>query len=221
MPSPKLTPAPSTHNRVVFGCGSQARYVADNWHSNDQALPSYFVDVEGTGRAPKEINGIQVLQNYGEALALLTPASYAAVVAHGDNALKMTVASELQKKGFSFQSAVHRQAVISESAHIGEGSIVNPGAVLLPGAKLGRHVIAHSGCVIEHDCVVEDGANIAPGATLAGRVYVGTQAYLYTGCIVIPGVRIGVRAVVGAGAVVLEDVPDDAVVVGNPARRIR
>jgi acetyltransferase-like isoleucine patch superfamily enzyme len=41
------------------------------------------------------------------------------------------------------------------------------------------------------------------------------------GAVLLPGIEIGEEAFVGAGAVVLEDVPARAVVVGNPARRIR
>jgi acetyltransferase-like isoleucine patch superfamily enzyme len=41
------------------------------------------------------------------------------------------------------------------------------------------------------------------------------------GAVILPGVEIGAEAFVGAGAVVLRDVPPRAVVVGNPARRIR
>jgi maltose O-acetyltransferase len=51
-----------------------------------------------------------------------------------------------------------------------------------------------------------------------GRIIIGDDAWLGTGCIVLPGVRIGNGAVVGAGAVVTRDVPDYAVVAGIPAR---
>ena len=60
-----------------------------------------------------------------------------------------------------------------------------------------------------------------PGAALAGWVHVKEGAYIYTNATVIPTRKIGRYAVVGAGAVVLQDVPDYAVVVGNPARIIK
>jgi acetyltransferase-like isoleucine patch superfamily enzyme len=52
-------------------------------------------------------------------------------------------------------------------------------------------------------------------------VHVGRNADIYTGATVIPRIRIGAGSIVGAGAVVIEDVPENAVVVGNPARVIR
>jgi len=53
------------------------------------------------------------------------------------------------------------------------------------------------------------------------RVEIEPDTWLGHGAIVMPGVRIGLGAVVGAGAVVTRDVPDFAVVVGSPARMIR
>jgi serine O-acetyltransferase len=76
---------------------------------------------------------------------------------------------------------------------IGAGTRVGAGVTLYQGVTLGRR---HG----EHYPVVGDGATVYPNAVVAGPV------------------RIGRAAVIGAGAVVLDDVPDDAVAVGNPAR---
>jgi acetyltransferase-like isoleucine patch superfamily enzyme len=62
--------------------------------------------------------------------------------------------------------------------------------------------------------------HLAPGARLAGCVTIEDFAMVGTGASVLPRLRIGKGAVVGAGAVVLEDVPPWTVVAGNPARSI-
>ncbi len=206
---------------VIFGCGSQARYVIDNLRSHGLESPRGMVDLEGNSLVSKVIDEVPVLWGRQQALDELDPESCEVIVAHGDNGLKMDVAKVLEARGFRFMSSVHRQAIISPTAHIGGGCIVNAAAALLPNAVLESHVVVHSGSIIEHDCVVGEGANISPGVILAGRVCVGREAYVYTGSCVIPNVEIGARAVVGAGAVVLENVPEGACVVGNPARRIR
>jgi maltose O-acetyltransferase len=58
------------------------------------------------------------------------------------------------------------------------------------------------------------------GYELAKPIAVGDDAWLGGGAIVLPGVTIGARAVVGAGSVVTRDVPADERVAGNPARPI-
>jgi sugar O-acyltransferase (sialic acid O-acetyltransferase NeuD family) len=206
--------------RVVFGCGSQARYVIDNLRSRSAPDPDGLVDLEAGTAVGSVINGVGVRWNRERALAELDPATTEVLIAHGKNALKRELAALLSARGFRFFSAVHERASVSLDAAIGEGCIVNAGAVLLPNAELKAHVIVHSGAVIEHDCVLGACANVAPGVHLAGRVRVGDEAYVYTGAAVIPGVSIGARAVVGAGAVVLRDVPADARVAGNPARTL-
>lgn len=208
-------------NLVIFGCGSQARYVIDILSAGGGPAPTALVDIEGASQVGTPVDGVPVKWSYQQALEALDSAACKVMVAHGDNIEKLRIAQELEGRGFSFATAIHAKAVISPTAHVGDGCIVNAGVVLMPSARLERHVIVHSGSVIEHDCVIGEGANIAPGVSLAGRVSVGTGAYVYTGSSVIPNVRIGHRAVVGAGAVVIEDVPDNARVVGIPARRIR
>lgn len=207
--------------RVVFGCGSQARYVIDNLRSRGQREVFGLVDIEGGAQVGKSVSGVEVRWDRSRALAELDSDSCEVIVAHGNAGLKRALVSELSSLGFAFFSAIHDRAIVSGSASVAAGCIVNPGAVLLPDSRLEAHVIVHSGAVVEHDCLLEEGCNIAPGVSLAGRVRVGPDAVLYTGCCVIPGRQIGARAVVGAGAVVVRDVPAEACVVGNPARSIQ
>ena len=69
--------------------------------------------------------------------------------------------------------------------------------------------------------MVEDFAHIAPKVALCGGVKVGEGALLGVGVVVIPGIKIGKWSIIGAGSVVTKDVPDYAVVVGNPARILK
>ena len=60
--------------------------------------------------------------------------------------------------------------------------------------------------------------HISPNAALAGNVSVGEGTQIGIGAAVIQGIKIGKWVTVGAGAVIIKDIPDYAVVVGNPAR---
>jgi acetyltransferase EpsM len=116
---------------------------------------------------------------------------------------------------------LHPSAVIASPVRIADGCIINSGVVIENGADLGRHVLVHAGAVIEHDNILEDYVNIGPGVRTGGRIRFGEGAIVYTGATVIPNIVIGRETIIGAGAVVIHDVPDGATVAGVPARMLR
>lgn len=115
-------------------------------------------------------------------------------------------------------AAVHPQALVAGSAVVGEGPTIMAGAIVGTCALLGANVLVNSGAIVEHDCRLGDHVHVASGARLAGGVIVHEGAHVGLGASVRQGCTIGREAVVGAGAVVVDDVPDDVVVVGVPAR---
>lgn len=117
--------------------------------------------------------------------------------------------------------AIHPSAIISEYASVGEGSVVMQGAIIQSCTRIGKHCIVNTAASVDHDCVIEDYAHISPNATLCGGITVGEGSQVGAGAVVIPGIRIGSWSMVAAGAVVLRDVPDNVLVMGNPARVVR
>jgi len=120
--------------------------------------------------------------------------------------------------GFAPVSMVHPTSKLCASAEIGPGLQTMPDVIVHSEAVIGRQCLLNTRCLVEHDCVLEDGVEIGPSATLAGRVHVGANTWICTGASVRPRVRIGRNAIVGAGAVVVSDIPDGVVAVGVPAR---
>lgn len=83
------------------------------------------------------------------------------------------------------------------------------------GTRIGPQVY------VGHDTEIGSRVWVAAGAKVAGWVVVGDGAYLGMNCSIRQHIRIGAGAFVGMGAVVVKDVPENAVVVGNPARVLR
>jgi sugar O-acyltransferase (sialic acid O-acetyltransferase NeuD family) len=118
-------------------------------------------------------------------------------------------------------SLVDPAAFVSRTAAIGAGCVLYPHCFVGLNARIGDHVFCLSGSVINHDNVLEDRVVVASGVTLAGSVHVEADCYLGQACTVRQCVRIGRGSLIGMGAVVVNDVPPNSVIVGNPGRRLR
>ena len=118
----------------------------------------------------------------------------------------------------SWATVVHAAAWVSPTAVLEPGAVVLGGAVVNTGARIGAHAIVNSGAIVEHDVVIGPFAHVAPGAAVGGGATIGAGTLVGLGARVRDHIEIGRDAVVGMGAVVVESIPDDVVVVGDPAR---
>ena len=138
----------------------------------------------------------------------------------GSNNIRAKVCSTLLKAGKTFANAVHPAANVSTYAVLGSGILICRGSNINPLASIGNGVIINTGAIIEHECKIADFAHIAPGAVMAGNVSVGAYSFIGANAVIKEGVKVGSNVIVGAGAVLLNDVPDNQIVVGNPAKII-
>lgn len=106
---------------------------------------------------------------------------------------------------------------------IGDRSFINYDCVLLDCNRItiGAEVQFAPGVHIYTATHPVDAATRRSGLEYAQPVTIGDGAWLGGGCIVCPGVTVGENTVVGAGSVVVRDLPANVVAVGNPARVVR
>lgn len=119
-----------------------------------------------------------------------------------------------------FEPVIDGSVRVPRSCSVGAGSILLAGTVLTASVAIGRHVVIMPHVTLTHDNVVDDFATLATGVVLGGSVRVGEAAYLGMNASVRQGLVVGREAVVGMGAVVLEQVPDSETWAGVPARAI-
>ncbi|HLF51191.1 acetyltransferase [Flavobacterium sp.] len=140
------------------------------------------------------------------------------IVSIGGNAIRKKVVNQLSAV---FITSIHPSSNLSKWTTIGEGTVIMAGVSVNADCKIGKHVILNTNCSVDHDCVIGDFVHVSPNVALAGDVSVGEGTHIGIGACVIQGIKIGKWATIGAGATLIKDVPDFAVVVGNPGKIIK
>jgi sugar O-acyltransferase (sialic acid O-acetyltransferase NeuD family) len=120
-----------------------------------------------------------------------------------------------------FATIIHPTASVSRTAKLGLGTVVFQNVTITSNVRVGNHVIILPNTVVSHDDVIGDYTCITGGVCISGEVKIGRSCYLGTGSVIRGGVEIGDYCLIGMGSVILKNVPDNSVVVGNPARYLR
>lgn len=142
------------------------------------------------------------------------------VVAVGDNVLRVELIRRFIDYQFRLPSIIHPRAFVSNFSEIGQGSVVFAQSVINAGTVLGIGCIINTGATVDHDCNLGCGVHVSPGVHVAGQVAIGDYTWLGIGSTVIQNCSIRKNAMVGAGAVVIRDVPSSVTVLGIPGRII-
>lgn len=145
-----------------------------------------------------------------------------------ENNVKIKSGSIIGQKGFNF--VYDENGIPLEFPHIGKviiGNNVELGALnTVVQATLGETIIedyvkTDDHVHIAHNVKIGYGTLITACAEISGSVTIGKKCWLGPNCSIIDHIRIGDNVTIGIGAVILKDVPQDAIIVGNPGKLLR
>lgn len=143
------------------------------------------------------------------------------IIALGEPKYKELLYDKVSSVGYSFTNVIHPKAIINVSAELGRGLIIKAGAIISSDAIVKDNVSVEEYAVVGHDTVVECHAQISAFVVIAGHCHIGKKAYIGLSVPIKEGTKIGNNVIIGMGSVVVRDIPDDMIAMGNPARPMR
>jgi len=210
-------PADNRTPVIIVGAGGHGRVVLDILKRTRSYDVVGFLDSDPKSHG-RRMDGLPILGDLATLPELVRSRNVGgAIVAIGDNGIRRAFADEIDAMGVPLVNAVHPSANLAHNVTLGRNVVIAAGALVSAHCQVGDSVILNTGCIVDHESMIGTAAHICPGTKLAGRVTVEAGAFVGIGATVLQGLRIGCEAVIGGGAVVIDDVAPMTTVVGVPA----
>jgi sugar O-acyltransferase (sialic acid O-acetyltransferase NeuD family) len=207
----------NTGQIALIGYSGHAYVAADIFLSVGKTVAAYCDKEEKTFNpfnlkylGPESVSSvIELLKNYDYFIAI------------GENETRKKVFYNLHKVTGIPVNAIHSSSVVAPSVQPGSGVFIAASVTINPLVKIGNGVICNTSCSIDHECTLGDFVHIAPGAVLCGNVKIGECSFIGANSVIRQGITIGKNVMIGAGSVVVKNIPDGAVVAGNPHKELK
>ena len=176
-----------------------------------------FVDDNISNRI---INDIEVF-SLEEALTKYDRECLEFIVTAGEPFHREVLYKKLSDHGLKCINIFDSKFILSKTSSVLDGTIIHAGATITCNVHIGSGCLINKHAVIGHDVTIGDYCVISPHVTIGGNTTIGKGCYLGSGANIRNGIKIGDNSIIGMGSVVLRDVPENSVMVGNPAKLIR
>lgn len=208
-------------NAIIIGAGTQGQVYASYLKEAGVNLIG-FVD-DNNDIQNTSVIGLPVIGKYQDLFSKKFKDKIKDVYCPiGVNKIRMEYLSTLKKEGYAIPSFIHHTVSIAPDVILGEAVYMLAGNIIMPHTTIGNYIMINMDSTIAHHVTVEDGVFMSSGVNVGALINVRKRAYIGMGVTAMTGVKeIGQDCLLGAGTVIIKDVPAYATVVGNPGRVIK
>lgn len=204
----------------IIGTGGFAREVycclVDIFHSDEVSIKDKVVFLDKDELCMQDtVMGCKLIKE-----STFDANKYVAFIAVGEPHIREKIYNKYPKET-EYATIIHPSAVVSDWAEIGEGSIITACCVVTCNIKIGKQAHINLNSTIGHDCVIGDFFTTAPDANISGICNFGNRVYFGTNSCVKQGISICDDVTIGMGGVVVKDIQERGVYIGNPLRKLK
>lgn len=140
----------------------------------------------------------------------------------GNNKLRVKFLQYAKELGYETPNYIHPSVIISPNVTIGDGVYILLGTSIMPYTVIKDYVMISMNVGLAHHSILENGVFLSTGCNFGASIHANKYAYCGISSTIMTGIKeLGEDCLIGAGAVVIRDVPDRAVVAGVPAKVIK
>ena len=195
---------------AIYGAGGHARVIASILQACGIDILGFFDD---SCSEEELVQGKPVLGKFHQ---ILEHKKYISSVylAIGDNKARQAAFAYLAENGFTMPPLVHPSAIVEQDVVIQAGAVICLGVILGTEVTIGKGVLVNSGCSIDHESKIGDFSHLAPKTCVSGRTTIGANTFVGINSSIGDKLNLGDNVVIGAGSIILKDVPAGAKIVG-------
>ena len=124
--------------------------------------------------------------------------------------------------GYETPNFIHSSVIIHDTVKLGKAVYILPGSIIMPHAEIKDYSMISMGVNLAHHSILDKGCFLSTGVNFGASIHAKENAYVGIGATIMTRIKtLGKNSLVGAGSVVINDVEDNAVVAGVPAKLIK
>lgn len=200
---------------LIVGAGGLAAQLFDDLNTMNLTNIVFWSEVDIKYHFISE--KYKIIKTDEEVIDYFTNTSKSFILCIGGTTDRKRMAEKFKNLGGEIDSFISPYSIISPYASIARGTMVLNSAEIESGASIGEECLLNKQAVFGHDCVISSFCEVGPRAMVSAGVHVGENTLIGLGSITLPKIKIGSNVVISAGSVVTRNIPDFAVVSGNPA----
>lgn len=203
----------------IYGAGGGGREILEIARLPDytnQYKEIIFVD---DAKAGQLLKGCQI-RSFEEIVEQYSSNEIEIVISVGEPTDRKAIYDRVVQAGYKLATLIHPNSFITETSHLGEGVIVSYNAFVSCETTIEDNVMIQPLSIVGHDVSIGANSVISGNTSIAGGVSIGNNTYIALNVCIRERTKIGSNVIVSAGSAVLKDVPDNVIVLGNPARPI-